>query len=58
MLDEQTMSIAAIVVIVVMGSMYAMGLFRGAMRNGFILGLTGGLVFYVVEAFNYFRFYW
>lgn len=58
MLDEQTMTIAAIMVIVVMGSMYAIGLFRGAMRNGLFLGLSGGLVFYVVEAFNYVRFYW
>jgi hypothetical protein len=58
MLTEQTMSIGAILVVLVLGSVYAMGMFRGAMKGGLIIGLTAGLAFYLVEAFNYMRFYW
>lgn len=58
MLTEKTITVAVIMAVLVFGSVYAMGFFRGTMRNGLIVGLTGGLIFYLVEAFNYIRFYW
>ncbi|MCH8819868.1 MAG: hypothetical protein IIB03_06045 [Acidobacteria bacterium] len=58
MLAEQTVWILAILTVVSLGSVYAMGLFRGAMRNGLIACFSGGLIFYLVEAFHYIRFYW
>ncbi len=58
MLTEKTIEVAAIMMVLIFGSAYAMGFFRGAMRNGLIVGITGGLIFYLVEAFNYVRFYW
>jgi len=58
MLTEKTITVAVIMIVLIFGSVYAMGFFRGAMRNGLIVGLTGGLIFYLVEAFNYIRFYW
>lgn len=58
MLTEKALAVTAIMVVLIFGSVYAMGFFRGAMRNGLIAGLVGGLIFYLVEAFNYIRFYW
>lgn len=58
MLNEKTIAVAAIMAVLVFGSIYAMGFMRGTMRNGLIAGLTGGLIFYLIEAFRYARIYW
>ncbi len=58
MWTEKAFAITAIMVVLLFGSVYAMGFFRGAMKNGLIVGLVGGLIFYLVEALRYIRFYW